>query len=244
MVTIVGGSTAPEPIPLVITRRALDEDIKKMSELFTGKENERNWEPRENMLQHFRRIVRGNSSEIDSYSSSIRFGIEIVCKSTTSLRTTLVITACATLVDVCYYFKEHSDITTEMILLALIKVCGSSKKLLSNTGFNAVRVLITFTPWNHRYSHILAGFSTDKNPLIRQVAAECVSLLLMKSERDPSLRSHFDRGDALQQFELTIRKALTDASPPAREFGKDAFHYLNLIWPSHADQLSSANLDL
>ena len=230
------GSNSPEPIPLDTSPKAIDEDIKKMSELFAADENE-NWELRENMLQHFRRIIRGNSSEIDNYSTAIRLGIETVCEHISSQRTTLVITACGTLVDACFFFKDHSDITTEMILIALINLCGSSKKLLSNTGFNAVRISITFLPWNHRFPHILAGLATDKNSLIRQATIECVSLLLMKCENDSNLQNHLERGDLLELLESIIKEALIDASPPVREFGKDALHYLNLIWPQKAEML-------
>jgi CLASP N terminal len=60
-------------------------DIKQFELVFHGKETEENWEARELALQHFRSIIRGQSTDLPHYNPAIRSCTEIICGAVTSL---------------------------------------------------------------------------------------------------------------------------------------------------------------
>jgi hypothetical protein len=112
-------------------------------------------------LQRIRGIIRGQSTHVSGYNIAIKSFIETICKTViftnnqlASLRTTLIITACSTIVDLAFFHKDHSDATTELMTTSLVKTCGSSKRLLSSLAQNALRIVLTYTSYNPHYPNI------------------------------------------------------------------------------------------
>lgn len=242
-VAVRTGSSAPEPPKIKInSTHELESEMKIFLAALKGKETEENWESRELALQRLRGIIRGQSITIGGYNNAIRSSLEYVCKTVSeiitylqlsSLRTTLVITACSALIDVAYFHQDHSESTTEQMIISLIKVCGSSKRILSSKAQNAIRIIIQFTPWNSHYPNIFYSFLADKNQVVRQASAECVKLIMEKTSESP-VNQILQKSDALEILQKSIKKSLEDAYGTVRELGKDSFYYLQQNFPTHA----------
>jgi CLASP N terminal len=129
-----------------------------------------------------------------------------------------------------------------LIANSLVKICGSSKRLLSQIAQNAMRILILHTNWNHKYPATFSYLLTDKNQIIRQAAAECIKLIMERAASDDGISHHVERGEVLEVMEKAIKKSLGDALGAVRELGKDSFHYLQIIAPGKAAKYNSLTL--
>ncbi|KAI8913568.1 clasp N terminal-domain-containing protein, partial [Gorgonomyces haynaldii] len=236
--TEVKGSSAPDPHPIVLdSEKLLEQELQRFLNAFRGKESEENWQEREHALQRLRAIVRGNSMHLDQFYPAMRTCVDHVTKSLLSLRTALVMTACVTLVDMAFFLRDQLDPVVENIVLILIKVCGSSKRLLQTAGLGALRMLISYTGWNPKVAHLFFNFLSDKNQMVRLASIDAFKLFLEQFYPDPSLRSILDKQEIMDLFQKAIKKSLEDAYAQVRETGKDAYYYYNAGWPDRAKAL-------
>lgn len=139
-------------------------------------------------------------------------------------------TSLATINDISFFHSAQPESVTEMLITGLLRVCGSSKKMISTAALNSLRILVKYTPTNSKYSGIIYNLLGEKNCVVRQAAAECLKIVLEKNMDSAKHNYGSSEGELLEKC---ILKSLGDADERVRKLGRESIFYYE---KSHAER--------
>ncbi|KAI9348757.1 clasp N terminal-domain-containing protein [Zopfochytrium polystomum] len=211
--------------------KELEAEIHQMLALFEGKETEENWVARDKALLRLRGIVRGSAAREEVFIESVKPLIESILKLAASLRTTLSISACTTILDFCTCLGRLIDPCAEIITKSMLKVTSQTKKLVANAGFSALSEMIAHTSYNVRILTLLHGSLQEKNVAVRSYAVALFKLLIDAAVKSELGCNQLEKSGGLDIAEKCLRKGLQDAGPSVRETSREILEALHRIWP-------------
>lgn len=235
-IVVISGTAAPQPVPLMISsNKELEQEMQEFLSLFQGKETEQNWVNRENMLQKFRCLIRGNASQFESFLLHLKSVTEQIVISSQSLRSALILTSCTVMEEMAVYLESKIDSVTEIIIPGLIKLSGASKKLVFQAVLTTMKSIVSFSTFQPKHVNLFVNALFEKSPSVRQASAEILRLLLEILSGELDLQKSMEKSNMIEKLEKGISKAITDSDGTTRSLGRDAFYYFNLTWPQRAN---------
>ncbi|KNE60176.1 hypothetical protein AMAG_18481 [Allomyces macrogynus ATCC 38327] len=237
-----GGGTAGRDmgaIPLTSPRDA-DREFDALAAVLAGKETESNWEKREDALRRLKGLMKssglgtsdGWSADqeiVDAVAAGLRRILDDFLACSLSLRTALVVTACAALTEVCLALGHALDTMAEPILTTLLKLLGSTKKLVHMNGATALASLLVSVTLKPRIMDKLTVNMDDRNMQIRTYAITLVYEILLALKDALAAGEDLPRFPILDYVDKSIRKGVGDQNPQVREVSRDCFWILDKI---------------
>ncbi|KAJ3362281.1 suppressor of tub2 mutation [Allomyces javanicus] len=245
-----GGGTAGRDmgaIPLTSPRDA-DREFDALAAVLAGKETESNWEKREDALRRLKGLMKSSGlgtndgwsadQEIaDAVAAGLRRILDDFLACSLSLRTALVVTACAALTEVCLALGHALDTMAEPIVTTMLKLLGSTKKLVHMNGATALASLLVSVTLKPRIMDKLTVNMDDRNMQIRTYAITLVYEILLALKDALAAGEDLPRFPILDYVEKSIRKGVADQNPQVREVSRDCFWILDKIDKQRANSL-------
>jgi CLIP-associating protein 1/2 len=221
----------------VNTQRELDDTFRDMHPFFEGKESEANWLKREQSCTKLRRLNAGNapSDFHDAFLIGIKGLLDGILKAVNSLRTSLSKEGCSVIQEIARTAGPGLDPMVEILLQNLIKLCGGTKKIISQQGNVTVDIIISKVSYNVRIMQHIWAACQDKNVQPRTYATGWLKTVLKKEAHH---KSHLEHAGGLDLIEKCIKKGLADANPGVRETMRSTYWAFTLIWPAKAEALA------
>lgn len=130
----------------------------------------------------------------------------------------------------------------EPLVTSLLKLCSSSKKLVSTTVSSTLQTMLeNITEWRNWpiLTHIIT-YSRDKSANVRAcVMSLLVSFLQPCSSTTPTLESAHverDRVHCLESLDTHLVKSVCDSVPNVRKNAREALFYLSTCWPDYSNR--------
>ncbi|KAJ2991772.1 suppressor of tub2 mutation [Globomyces sp. JEL0801] len=209
--------------------KELENELKLINSKFVDKETEQNWSDRELSLQRLRGLIRGNCISMKLFAENL--------KSLMDLRSALVLTSSTVIAEFSTILQDQLDPLADMILPVLVKLSGSSKKLISVKIIHTTKIFWSFITWQPKHFAVLNTSINDKGPMVRQAAAEMLKLSLEKIHNDATLQTFVEKSNILDILQKMFKRSLVDSEVMVRNLSRDAFYYFNTIWPDMAIQI-------
>lgn len=231
--TDVAEGDAIEPL-YVNTQRELEDHFRDMTPHFDGRESEHNWASREKSVLRLRRLTKGNApyDYQHSYVSGIKTLLDGILKTVHSLRTTVSSTGCNLLQDIAQTCGPGIDHMVEILLLQLIKLSGSLKKITSQNGNVTVDTIIGNVSYTTRIMQHIWGACQEKNVQPRFYAPGWINTVLSRHGKQKSAIEH---GGGLDLLEKCIKKCLADPNPGVRENMRGTYWTFARVFPDRAE---------
>jgi CLIP-associating protein 1/2 len=205
-----------------------------MTPHFEGKESEQNWSLREKSILKLRRVTKGNAPHDyqTHFLANFKALLDGILKAVASLRTTLSAAGCNLLQDIARTCGPNIDPMVEILLLQLVKHCGSLKKIAAHNGNVTVDVLIGNVSYTSRIMQHIWGACQDKNVQPRLFATGWLKTILAKHGKHRGVIEH---GGGVELLEKCIKKGLSDANPGVRESMRGTYWMFARFWPDRAE---------
>ncbi|ORZ40267.1 clasp N terminal-domain-containing protein [Catenaria anguillulae PL171] len=241
-------------IPLLSPRDA-DHEFFQLANVFTGKETEDNWERRDDALRRLKQLMRSahvgqdpwihQPAIVEAVVNGVRNILDPVLAATLSLRTALVVTACAALNDVVVTLNRNLDPVAESMVLTLSKLIGSTKKLVHTSGAQCLASVLVHCSLKQRIVDKVVALVEDKNMQIRSYAMAFVYEVLLSAStavangvpQAAEVGTRF--ADA---WERAMKKGMSDSNPAVREASRDCYFEFEKLAINRAHALA-AKLD-
>lgn len=222
-----------EPLYINI-QRDLDDIVRDLSPHFEGRESEQNWLHREKGVMILRRLTRGNAphDHQQHYLVCIKQLLDGILKTVGSLRTTLSTAGCLLIQDIARFNGPAIDHMVEMILQALIKLCGALKKIAAQNGNATVDAVIGNVSYTPRILQHLWNSCQDKNVQPRQYVTGWIKTIIAKHGKHKGIIEH---SGGLEYIEKCIKRGLADANPGVRESMRGTYWVFSSVWPESAE---------
>ncbi|KAJ3074872.1 suppressor of tub2 mutation [Podochytrium sp. JEL0797] len=208
---------------------------------FVGVESEQNWQGRDRAMATLTEDLGGAGDvtrEALANSASLKAVLDPILKSTASLRTSLVMTACACVAAIATHVSPSTvEIHQDAIVKALLKLTGNAKKLVASSGATAMAALIHHVPYHPRTLQHFITLSTDKNAQVRSHCLLYIQALVTQVVVTEGRDDAFVRSGGLECLEKALKKSLADATPSVRETSRAVFEILDAYWPASGEAL-------
>ncbi|RKP20112.1 hypothetical protein ROZALSC1DRAFT_13120, partial [Rozella allomycis CSF55] len=145
-----------------------------------------------------------------------------------SLRTQLSLNTCNFVVALTDSIGKEFEIFVESSFVNLLKLCGLTKKIVSNAGCNALKKIIENTQ-SVKAVNLITVAMGDKNATLRLKATELLTCCLENCEVN-------QLGRNLEIIDKAIRKVVSDASSDVRGAAKELFNIYSDKFPAKADE--------
>lgn len=154
-----------------------------------------------------------------------------------TLRTTLALTCCSTVVTLSALGSSLLDPHLEQLLTNLLKLTTNTKKLVATAACTAIESLLkTCTPIHLRNISLIESRGSEKNPAGRVAVCNFLRLILEESMGSTWNAEALEKSGGLEVIERGVKRGLTDASPVAREQSRAAWGLLKEGWPDRAEK--------
>jgi CLIP-associating protein 1/2 len=222
-----------EPL-YVDSHRDLEDIFREMHTYFEGKESEQNWLNREKSCTKLRKLNAGNAPTDfhDVWLPSIKALLDGILKAVNSLRTSLSKEGCSLVQELARVSGPGLDPMVEILLQNLIKLCGGTKKIASQSGDATVDVILSKVSYNLRIIQHIWLACQDKNVQPRMYAAGWLKTLLKKEAHH---KNHVEHTGGVDLIHKCIKKGLEDPNPGVREKMRGTYWAYAEIWPSGAE---------
>lgn len=217
---------------------------KKLGEIlqpFAGKETEQNWDSREQALQRFRQILRGNATSTwpEYIISFLKGFMDPLNRTLLSVRTALVFSALNLVSDLSTLLPNGTlDAYSQHIFPTLLKCAGSTKKSQSELAHATTLSYLNATSYHLRTLTWICDTTSDKGAQTRVFG---LTYLLTFLETHGKSRPQLFEKKGLQVGTEIIAKALkrslSDANAKARELARQSFYIYREVWPTAAHDL-------
>lgn len=220
----------------VNTNRELDDIFKGMAWFFEGRESEQNWIKREEGMVTLRRLIAGNTaSEFhDTFLAGLRAMLDGIIKCINSLRTSLSKEGCSLVQDMAIAFGPDMDPMVELLMQALLKLSGGTKKIASQQANTTIDTILSNVTYNHRIMQHMWAACQDKNVQPRTYASGWIKTLLKK---EANHKSHIEHTGGCELIEKCIKKGLGDANPAVREKMRGTYWAFYGMWQQRANAI-------
>ncbi|KAH3669179.1 hypothetical protein WICMUC_005018 [Wickerhamomyces mucosus] len=178
---------------------------------FSGKETEFNWGDREKTIIKFRSIISGNSGKFpEELVQAVRMLQDGICKTISSLRTTLSSNGCQLVKELAVYLNKHIDPIAEHLFQPLAALTSSTKRIASNNAYGSLCALLTNTSFNSRILNQCYSLYQDKNTQPRLYSSTFLQIFILKHA------SKFDSSN-METITTWISKGVADPNTTVRE---------------------------
>lgn len=197
--------------------------------IFSGKEDEQNWNVREKLLNDLCSEMEISGEFNCTFMNGFRTFIHDVLSTLQSARTQLALSSArfhATLIQVSNVVDEY-DSFFDILAPILVKICGSSKKLIAAAGETVISALFSKASTT-KITLLVLGVFSEKNGILRGRILYTFSKILCHRKED--FRNWID------EIQPVFLKAVVDASPVVRAA---ALEMLQIFWTSHSFEINS-----
>ncbi|KAK6507615.1 suppressor of tub2 mutation [Arthrobotrys musiformis] len=221
------------------TGRELENELNGMLGDLSGKETEQNWAARERHVTRIRELLRGNAPTdhpaiFSACMKTLTDGLVNVVK---SLRTTVATKGCQCVKDLFLVLGPGMDLTVDIILPTMIKLCGGTKKITAEAANVTCVVIFAKTSYHHKIANYLYGACTDKNIQPRLYSTSWFRVLIESHAHEKYVLDH---GDGVKKLEDGLRKVLIDSNPTVRGSARAAFWAYFDLFPDRATVILEA----
>ncbi|OBA21408.1 hypothetical protein METBIDRAFT_69932 [Metschnikowia bicuspidata var. bicuspidata NRRL YB-4993] len=192
--------------------------VSEMSQCFENKETERNWSTREKSILKLRSLLRGNAA--NEYLSDLIISIkelsEGICKSLSSLRTTLSVNSCQFVKEMAFLFRIHFEPLVDLFVPTLIKLCSNTKHLTNINAHVAMCGILTHCPLSAKLGQRILHAASEKSVNTKAFASSWLQIFIVRTH-------NLWRGSGSEIVERVLLKLLPDPNMQVRLAAKDAF---------------------
>ncbi|OZJ06891.1 hypothetical protein BZG36_00253 [Bifiguratus adelaidae] len=168
----------------------------------------------------------------DAFKEGVRMVIDPISKTVLSLRTTLSLSALATMGDLAIFLKSNLDPFVDSVLAILIRTTSLSKKLVASAGAETVKAVLTHTSFHLKSFQLLSNIAiTEKNNQSRYYAVTFIQCVLLTHGTQAQSNAAIERSGSLTVLEQVLKKAVVDASPTVREAARAVYWITARCWP-------------
>ncbi|KAK4054574.1 suppressor of tub2 mutation [Microbotryomycetes sp. JL201] len=223
----------------VANERDLHSEIEQMRPCFEGKETEHNWVSRDKSVARLRGLIKGGAPTQfkDAFLADLRLVEEGMIKTSSSLRTTLAISALQLMAELSDAFGSALDHHfLEPFLCHCLGMAGQTKKIVATASQATVTSLITNSRYHFQTIQQLALVMQDKNASARQYAAAHLQTLV-KVHGEHSQHA-IETSGGLGEIEQMLKRGLSDPNSGVKETSRTTFWLVQDIWSRLADKIS------
>lgn len=209
--------------------------------LFSDKETEFNWNPREKSIIHIRSLLRGNSPK-DFSEEFLMFLKEVsegINKAITSLRTTLCAHGCFLIKECSIIMKECFDPLIDLFIPTLIKLCSSTKHITSSNANVALSAIFINSSFSIKLMQRIQSASIEKNVQPRSYSGTWLHIFIVRFHDNPAFVSHNGSNTGIEISSKVLQKLLADPNPTVRQTAKTTYWCFWEMFPSEAESLLS-----
>ncbi|KAM9938086.1 hypothetical protein OXX80_002397 [Metschnikowia pulcherrima] len=210
----------------------LNQVFSSMYVSFEEKETERNWGAREKGILKMRGLIRGNAAAeyLSDLMTNIREVHEGICKSLSSLRTTLSVNSCQLVKEMAFLLREAFEPLADLFIPTLTRLCSNTKHLTNYNSHLAMCAILAQCPITTKLASKISSAASEKSVNTKNFACSWLQIYI--------IRSHDQwRGAGSEIVDKALLKLLPDPNMQVRQAAKDAY------WKycEHAEQ-SAINL--
>ncbi|ORZ01778.1 clasp N terminal-domain-containing protein [Syncephalastrum racemosum] len=224
------------PIVKITTIKELERELASLAKAFAGKETEANWEAREKAILQLRALIQAKSDEWRiTLAKAIHDLTDAITKAIQSLRTTLALEALKLTSDIAQYLGRHLDAyTTDQLLMCLIRLAGSAKKIMASSSLATTTTFLSSTPYRQKVMQHLHAMLNEKNSQVRHAGANYLKTVVESHSTSPSM----GRPANLDLLDKCLKKGLQDATPMVKDLMRQIFAIYETHWPDRATNLA------
>lgn len=214
----------------------LEKEFEAMHALFSGKETEQNWIPRETQIKRLRGMLRGevHLQYADLFVQGVKSNIDGIMAIAQSLRTTLSLNAINLCVDLSQFLRSQMDSFAEPVVSCLMRMATLTKKIVVQHSQNALSTILHNVSYSSRILNVLQAGINEKAPAPRQYSITHLRVLV---ETHSAHKHLIEQTGGVTVFEGSIKKALADANPGVREQGRTTYWSFHSVWPAQSARL-------
>lgn len=221
--------------PLDISGPAeLADIVSAMSPAFNNKETDRNWMLREKNITKLRALVRGNALvqfRLDLLQA-IKDVHEGICKSLSSLRTTLSVHTCQLLKDMAILLGADIDHVADLFFPTLLKLCATTKQMATSNANVATCAILANGSLGPKALLRILHSANEKSVNTKSYALLWLKIYILRCPPGSSDSAHETIGRILQ-------KLLPDPNLQVRQAAKEAYWVYNTHAAESAQRLLS-----
>lgn len=230
--------TIDESISAIDFRDSTDliNTFNSMISVFNNKESEFNWSLREKSIIKLRSILRGNSSSVYTKElvNCIRDFSDSICKTISSLRTTLSTHGCLFVKECSIILKDEFNSLVENFLPVLIKLCSATKHIASMNANTTISIIFLNISYHLKYLQRIFVSVNEKNIQPRSFSGLWLQIFILRFHNNFSFLSSTH---GLEIIIKSLIKLLKDPNPIVRNSGKDAFWCFHLKFPNESQSI-------
>ncbi|TIB93662.1 hypothetical protein E3Q19_00860 [Wallemia mellicola] len=221
----------------VASGKDLEKEFESMHILFSGKETEQNWIPRETQIKRLRGMLRGEVQQQyhDIFIQGVKHNVDGIIAIAGSLRTTVALNAINLCVDLSHFLGSSMDSFAEPIVSCLMKMATLTKKIVVQHSQSALTTILRNVSYSARILNVLYNAIQEKAPTPRQFAITHLRVVIETHAR--AHKTFIETSNGLQTLETSIKKTLGDANPGVREQGRTTYWSFQNIWPAQSAKL-------
>ncbi|KAK6456751.1 putative mitotic spindle protein [Scheffersomyces xylosifermentans] len=210
---------------------------------FNGKETEFNWALREKNTLKMRSIIRGNAASAyrEELLACLKEASDGICKSVSSLRTTLSTHGCQLVKECAIILQSDVDTLIDMFFPTLIRLCSATKHIASTNANMAVIAIYVNASFNYRNMQRIVTAASEKNVSPRSYSGLWLQIMVLRfSNTSAFFSSHgAAAGTCVDASMKVLTKLLKDPNPTVRQVAKDSYWTLWRKLPSQTELLLS-----
>ncbi|WFC99405.1 suppressor of tub2 mutation [Malassezia yamatoensis] len=223
-----------DDVRIVALYSRYDLDKHFVLEPFQGKESELNWQSRERVILALRGALK-NKIPNDlraAFLASVRRLQDAVVKAVSSLRTTLSMHAIQLVRQLTLEYGPQLETTLDAWYLTLIRMAGSTKRMVANTSQLAVSTILAVVFLRSVHWHQLQNGIKEKSQATRLHMCKHIGTILQTQSKE-----HIEAHHGVESVMHCLEKALSDPTTEVRTAARETFALFHQSWPIHAAQL-------
>ncbi|WFD43498.1 suppressor of tub2 mutation [Malassezia psittaci] len=203
-------------------------------EPFQGKETELNWQSRERVILALRGALKNevpNDLRVP-FLASVRRLQDAVVKAVSSLRTTLSMHAIQLIRQLALVYGPQLETTLDAWFLTLIRMAGSTKRMVANTSQLAVSTILAVVSLRSIHWHQIQNGINEKSQATRLHMCKHIATILETQSKE-----HIEAHHGIESVMHCLEKGLSDPTAEVRTAARETFALFHKSWPIHAAQL-------
>ena len=221
----------------IASPKDLEREFQDMHQLFSGRETEQNWIPRESQIKRLRGLLRGEAhlQFPDIFYQGLKSIIDGLISISNSLRTTLAINTINLFVDLSHFLKSSLDSLAEIIISCLMRMATLTKKIIVQSSQTAIPKILINVSYSPKLINIFWNSLQEKAHAPRQYA---ISHLRVIIDYHAQYNKHLiENSNGLQTLENCIKRSLGDANPTVREQSRITYWSFERIWQKESQKI-------
>ncbi|PPQ99906.1 hypothetical protein CVT24_009587 [Panaeolus cyanescens] len=223
----------------IASTKDLENEFAAMQKPFEGKETEHNWLARDQAIQRVRGMIKGevHSRYLEAFLLALKEGfMQWSLKTLASLRTTVAVNTCLLYAELAVALGSLLDPHCDLLLTNLLKMAGFTKKITAQQSQLTVTTIISNTSAQPRVFIPLFWQTLQEKTV--QARAYVVGHLKQYIEvHGQRAKNAIEGTNMLEILEKSVKRALGDTNPAARESGRQLFWDFDAIWKDRAQAI-------